>query len=240
MENSFMIIISLIFGAIFGSFITAASYRLPRNETMLTRSHCPQCNKTLKILSLIPIFSWIFQKGKCSNCGAKISLRYPITEVLTSILFLLSYLRFGFNWNTILFNGIIVICLIMLISDLETYIIPDSTQIFLLIFSLIFIFYNEFNILYSVFSAIIYFGLIFISGLFVEKLKKKDSIGGGDIKFITISGLILGISLLPIFFLLSGAFGLIFGLLWKKIKKNEYFPFGPALIVAFLILIFYI
>ena len=237
MESSFFIIFSLIFGAVFGSFITAASYRLPKNESMLTRSHCPKCNKPLKIKSLIPIFSWLFQKGKCLNCKAKISVRYPITELTTSLLFLISYLRFGFNWNTVIFDLIIVVCLIMIISDLETYIIPDSMQISLLILSLIFIYYNNFDILYSVISAIVYFGIIFLSGCIVEKWKKKDAIGGGDIKFITIAGLVLGVSSLPFFFLFSGIFGVIFGLLWKKIKKNEYFPFGPALVVSFLSLL---
>ena len=204
---------------------------------MLTRSHCPKCNQPLKIKSLIPIFSWLFQKGKCLNCKAKISVRYPITELTTSLLFLISYLRFGFNWNTVIFDLIIVVCLIMIISDLETYIIPDSMQISLLILSLIFIYYNNFDILYSVISAIVYFGIIFLSGFIVEKWKKKDAIGGGDIKFITIAGLVLGVSSLPFFFLFSGIFGVIFGLLWKKIKKNEYFPFGPALVVSFLSLL---
>lgn len=240
MENIFYIIISLVFGSVFGSFITATSYRLPRNESMWTRSHCPVCNKKLKPISLIPIFSWLLQGGKCLNCGTKISLRYPLTEIITSILFLLSYLKFGYDFNTILFDLFIVICMIMIITDLETYTIPDSTQVALLFTSLIFIFYNNFDPLYSVFSAIIYFLLIFICGLIVEYWKKKDAIGGGDIKLITICGLVLGISLLPLFFLFSGLFGLIFGLIWKIIKKNEYFPFGPALVASFLFLIFYL
>ena len=240
MENIFYIIMSLVFGSVFGSFITAISYRLPRNESMWTRSHCPICNKKLKAISLIPIFSWFIQGGKCLNCGTKISLRYPLTEIITSILFLLSYLKFGYNYNTILFDFFIVICMIMIVSDIETYTIPDSTQIALLITTLTFIFYNKFDPLYSVFSAIIYFLLIFICGLIVEKWKKKDAIGGGDIKLITICGLLLGIDVLPLFFLFSGLFGLIFGLIWQKVKKNEYFPFGPALITAFLFLVFYL
>ena len=184
--------------------------------------------------------AWLLQGGKCLNCGTKISLRYPLTEIITAILFLSSYLKFGYNFNTILVDVFIVICMIMIITDLETYTIPDSTQLALLFTSLIFIFYNNFDPLYSVFSAIIYFLLIFICGLIVEYWKKKDAIGGGDIKLITICGLVLGISLLPLFFLFSGLFGLIFGLIWKIIKKNEYFPFGPALVASFLFLIFYL
>ena len=240
MENTFYIIISLIFGSVFGSFITAASYRLPRNETMWTRSHCPKCNKTLKPISLIPIFSWLFQKGRCLNCGEKISIRYPLTEIITAILFLLSYLKFGYNFNTIIVDAFIVIGMIMIVSDLETYTIPDSTQLALLITAIIFNLYNGFDLLYSTFSALIYFAMIFISSLIVSKWKKKDAIGGADLKLITICGLVLGILALPLFFLFSGLFGIVFGLAWQKIKKNEYFPFGPALIASFLFLIFYL
>ena len=97
-----------------------------------------------------------------------------------------------------------------------------------------------FDLLYSTFSALIYFAMIFVSSLIVSKWKKKDAIGGADLKLITICGLVLGILALPLFFLFSGLFGIVFGLAWQKIKKNEYFPFGPALIASFLFLIFYL
>ena len=133
-----------------------------------------------------------------------------------------------------------VIGMIMIVSDLETYTIPDSTQLALLITAIIFNLYNGFDLLYSTFSALIYFAMIFVSSLIVSKWKKKDAIGGADLKLITICGLVLGILALPLFFLFSGLFGIVFGLAWQKIKKNEYFPFGPALIASFLFLIFYL
>ncbi len=236
-SSMFCIALSLIFGAIFGSFITAASYRLPRNENMFTRSKCPKCNTILKNISLIPIFSWIFQGGKCLNCKAKISIRYSLTEIITAILFLISYLKFGNTFNTIIVNTIIVSCMIMIVSDLETYIIPDSTQITLLISTIILIIYNKWDLLTSVISGSLYFLMIFITATIVEKWKKKDAIGGGDVKFITIAGMILGIQNLPTFFLFSGFIGVVFGLIWTKITKKEYFPFGPALILSYLFLL---
>lgn len=239
--NGIFIIFSLLFGACFGSFATMASYRLPRNEDIFfKKSYCPKCGKSIGFFSLIPIFSWIFQGGKCSECKSKISIRYPIIEVITSLSFLLSYLIFGVSYNTIIVDLIIVVCMIMMVSDLENYIFPDSMQVALLVLVLCFIFYNGFDIFYSVISAIIYFSIIMLTGFIVEKWKKKDAIGGGDIKFITIVGLVLGIDFLPIFLFLSGIIGVIFGLIWKKVTKNEYFPFGPALILSFLFILFFL
>ena len=233
-------IFSLFFGACFGSFITMLSYRLPRNEDIVfKKSYCPTCNQPIKLWSLIPILSWIFQGGECSNCGAKISIRYPLIEIATAIMFYLSYLKFGVDWNTIIFDMIIVVCFTMFISDLETYILPDSLQISLLVLSLAFIFYNHFDILQSVISAFLYFIIIYITAYIVSKWKKKDSLGGGDIKFITVAGLILGLNNLTMFLFLAGLFGIIFGLIWKIFKKNDYFPFAPALIFSYLLLIYF-
>ncbi|HSQ97449.1 MAG TPA: prepilin peptidase [Rickettsiales bacterium] len=239
MENIY-IIFSFLFGVCFGSFITLASYRLPKNEDIfIKKSYCPKCKKPLKFFSLIPIFSWIFQKGKCSMCSNKISIRYPLTEITTAILFILSYLKFGANLNTVLFDLIIVVCLIMFITDLETYTLPDSLQISLFLLSLLFIYNNNFDIFYSVLSSFCYFVLIYLVALIVSKWKKKDALGGGDLKFITVAGLILGIYHITIFLFLSGLIGVGFGLIWKKVKKNEYYPFAPALIISFLLLIFF-
>jgi prepilin signal peptidase PulO-like enzyme (type II secretory pathway) len=233
------IVFSLLFGACFGSFVTMASYRLPRNEDIFCKkSYCPKCKKAIKYFSLIPIFSWIFQKGRCSICGIKISIRYPLIEIITSILFLLSYFKFGISFNTIIFDLIIVTCLIMLVADFETYILPDSLQISLLILSLAFIYNNNYDIFYHTCSALLYFLVMYLTALVVSRLKKKDALGGGDLKFITIVGLILGINEITIFLFLSGLIGVIFGLIWKKVKKNDYFPFAPALISSFLLLMF--
>lgn len=238
--NILFIIFSLLFGACFGSFITMASHRLPLNEDIFfKKSYCPKCKKAIKVISLIPIFSWLFQGGKCLNCKAKISIRYPLTEIITSILFLFSYIKFGASFNTIIFDLMIVVCMIMIITDLEHYIIPDSMQICLLLLSIIFIYNNNLDIFYSTISGAVYFFIIAATGYIVEKWKKKEAIGGGDVKFITIVGMILGLNLLPTFLLLSGMIGVIFGLFWKKITKNEYFPFGPALIISFLSLMLY-
>lgn len=239
--NIIYIIFSILFGACFGSFITMASYRLPRNEDIfIKRSHCPNCNNPLKAISLIPVISWLMQGGKCLSCGKKISIRYPLTEIITAFLFLLSYLKFGVSLNTILLDLIIVVCTVMVITDLENYIFPDSMQLSLLVFTLVFIFYNKIDLLQAMLSGFVYFLTFFLSGYLVKLWKKTDAIGWGDIKFVAIVGMLLGTKDLPIFLFTSGVIGVIFGIFWTSITKNKYFPFGPALIVAFLSIFYYI
>ena len=83
---------AIFFGLIFGSFLNVITYRLPNNQSIVSpRSFCPNCKKTIPWFENIPIFSWIRLKGKCSNCKQLISIKYPLTEVLTGILFLLSF-----------------------------------------------------------------------------------------------------------------------------------------------------
>ena len=87
-----------ILGLVFGSFYNVVGYRLPNNMSIaFPASHCPNCNHKLKFYELIPVLSYIFLKGKCSSCKKRISIFYPFFELLTAILFTISYLIFGFN-----------------------------------------------------------------------------------------------------------------------------------------------
>ena len=97
---------SLLFfalGTIFGSFYNVVAYRLPKGESIIyPSSHCPNCNHQLKPLELIPILSYILQKGKCINCKSKISIFYPISEIICGLLFMICYLSFGFSLELII------------------------------------------------------------------------------------------------------------------------------------------
>ena len=166
----------------------------------------------------------------------KKSFEYFFIKIVTFIIFFISYLRFGFSYNTIIFDLIVIDCLIMIMTDLKRYFVKNICLLFLLLLSTIFIIYNDFNIIYSIFSSFVYFFMIFIVKIITEKITKHNVIGSSDIKIISIFGLLLGIEYLPYFLFLSGIVGLFFGLFWKKFKKVEYFPFFPSLILSFFIL----
>ncbi len=119
------------FGCVVGSFLNVCIYRMPRNESVVTPpSHCPHCNYSIPWYLNIPLFTWLFLKGKCANCGAPISIRYFLVELLTGVAFLGCWLSFGPSaWVAlalcILMAGFIVATFI----DLEYFIIPDEITI---------------------------------------------------------------------------------------------------------------
>ena len=105
-------------------------YRLPKGESIVfPPSHCPKCNHKLTFFELIPILSYVFQKGKCKKCHQKISLFYPIFEALTGILFVLSYLSYGLSYELIIVLTFISMMIIIVVSDYNYLIIPDSVLI---------------------------------------------------------------------------------------------------------------
>ena len=233
-----------VLGLCMGSFVTMASYRFALEgekikDLLFKRSHCVKCKNELGVKNLIPVFSWIFQKGKCSFCQNKISIRYPLIEIFSAVSFLLVYYFFGavFNAKLIVILLITTALIIAIITDLEGYFIPDSVQIIL--FFLIVIYHliapDEHKVSYYFLSAFFFiiFGLILHYGFLF--FTKKDGIGMGDVKFFAIVGLLIGVSYFAIFMFLSGVFGILFGLVWQKITKNKIFPFAPALIMSLIL-----
>jgi leader peptidase (prepilin peptidase)/N-methyltransferase len=234
----------VVFGLIFGSFASLISYRLARKQPIVfTRSKCVNCGVVLKIKNLIPLFSWLFQRGKCSNCKAKISLRYPMIEASFVLVFLTIFFAQNQqpNIQTLLYCFIAGTLLVMMIVDLEEYFIPDSTQIFLAILAVIFVHLNFGpNAMFArLGDAFLYLGFgiaVFAFFYFTSGIK---ALGIDDMKFFFIIGFLLGINNFLSFMILSGIFGVIFGSIWQKIKNDETFPFAPALCAAaFLCLLF--
>jgi leader peptidase (prepilin peptidase) / N-methyltransferase len=234
------LLLIIISGLCAGSFITMASYRLAvQNENtaklIFSRSSCPSCNNILKIRSLIPIFSWIFQRGKCTFCHKKISIRYPLIEFSMTAIFVIIYKTSGEIMNIQLLFMLLmaVFLMIMVITDLENYFIPDITQIGFSILVLVFHgVNNDFRYAYYFISAglFILFGMILDYGFLL--FTKKKAIGIDDIKFFGIAGLLLGVDQFPVFMIGNGAAGLIFGLIWQKVTKDPVFPFAPALVIS--------
>ena len=228
----FISIFMFIMGTIFGSFYNVVGYRLPKGESIVfPPSHCPKCNHKLTFFELIPILSYVFQKGKCKKCHQKISLFYPIFEALTGILFVLSYLSYGLSYELIIVLTFISMMIIIVISDYNYLIIPDSV---LIIFgSLLLIEILLINGLNAALLALLDGILAFITMFLLKKLGdfifKKESMGGGDIKLLFLFGMVLSypIAILSIF--VGSLIGLPIALLILYKKKDHVIPFGPFL-----------
>ena len=118
-------------GAIFGSFYYVVAYRLPKGESIVyPSSHCPNCNHRLGPLELVPIFSYLFQLGRCKSCKCKISIFYPLFEIVCGLLFGFAYLSYGFNFELLIVLTFVSMIMIIMLSDYYYMIISDEVLIF--------------------------------------------------------------------------------------------------------------
>ena len=227
-----------------GSFASLLSYRLIHKQPIIfARSECINCGCKLGIKNLIPLFSWIFQCGKCSKCHSKISLRYPLIELSFLISFLTVYLVLGreLNLRMMFYFAIAATLIVMCVIDLEEYFIPNSAQYILATLATILVIMEGGNnaALINVKAAFLYAGFGIALWIFFYFTAHLEAIGIDDIKFFFIAGLMLGTKNFLTFMILSGVFGIVFGALWQKIKKDQTFPFAPALCLsAFICLLF--
>lgn len=245
-------IVFFLFGLVFGSFYNVVGYRLPKKESLaFPSSHCTVCNHKLGPLELIPVFSFLFLGGKCKKCKTKISWYYTIFELLTGILFMLSYLKFGLTAECFISLVLVSVLIIIIISDYKYFIIPDEIIIVGIVLITIGAFARgglsaeNFDFLLALKDAgitigygILSFGFMFVLKLVGDFLFKKESMGGGDIKLMFVIGMVLGFPLSIVSIFLSSFIALPIALIITYKKSNHEIPFGPFLSVATLILYF--
>ncbi len=260
-----------IFGLIIGSFLNCVIYRLARPNFSLWknlgglkgRSYCPHCKNRLIWLDLIPIFSFLFLKGKCRYCHKKISIQYPIVEILTGLIFLLIFNHsagrfalvlgqnaqifehFGFSVLNLLFLFYISsVLIIIFIYDLKYYLIPDKVLFPTIAIALLYrLFY--FSLIWDYLLAVLIASGFF---LFIFLISKGRWMGFGDVKLAILLGLFLGFPNILVGLFLSFFFGAIIGLALiilnlpaqaGKIGLKSEIPFAPFLITGTFIAMFF-
>ena len=229
-----------ILGLIVGSFSNVCIYRIPKNESIIyPASHCLKCRTTIKPVDNIPLLSYVLLKGRCRNCGSKISIQYPIVELLTGIIYLIIYLIYGLSIQSLIYIILSSALIIIAFIDLNEMIVPDVISLPGIGVGLILSFFVPYiKFINSVSGVVVGGGIILIIALVGSMIFKKEAMGGGDVKLAAMIGAFLGwrytiISLLAGFF--SGALiGIV--LILSKIKKREdAIPFGPFLALGALI-----
>ena len=126
MPNGLLVAATAALGLIFGSFGTVVAYRVPRGESVVTgRSKCPSCGHTITALENIPFFSYVFLRGRCRNCGVRISPRYPLIELATGVLFALAAAKFGWSIETFAYAGLFWALVVLTVIDLNHRTLPD-------------------------------------------------------------------------------------------------------------------
>lgn len=247
-------LIVVFLGLALGSFATALCYRLPRDLSMITKVHsqCPSCGHNLDVCDLIPLFSWIFLRGKCRHCQASIGGQYPLIELATLALCLLFYSAYGLKPET----GAIFILAPVLVSiidiDLRYKIIPDSLNLAIFGGGVVALAVNA-AMAASPAAFIMTQGAPALGGALIYGLGslllrqtagfilKREAMGLGDVKFFAAAGFWLGLSAnaASMLMIVSGMSGVLLALAWKKRTGEAEVPFGPSLIIAFIAVLWF-
>lgn len=233
--SPFMIIylslISFILGLVMGSFCNAWAWRIVNGEKIQKgRSHCPKCGHTLAAADLVPLFSWLFLKGRCRYCKEPISKRYPLAELISGLWYLSMILRFGFSLTALRFFILGSLLLVLSLVDIDTMELPGGLMTAAAAASLIRLAENLSNwksMAWGLVPAVVLLGIVLI----MDKILGKESMGGGDIKLLAVLGLHLGAAQTVLLLMISCVIGLVAAGLANKDRETP-FPFGPSLALA--------
>lgn len=234
MEKLYLTIFFL-FGVVMGSFYHVVATRLSNDESIIfPRSHCPKCHHFLKWYENIPVFSYLFLRGKCSHCHSRIPISYLIVEVITGLLFMVCFHSFKFTLDLAVALIFVSTLIIVIVSDIEYMIILDEVLAFgTLSIILIYIFgYGLEATAYHVYHGIGAFIAMYSIKILGDKAFKKESLGGGDIKLMFLFGLVIGfpMAICSIFLATFIAFPIALIILFSN--KENIIPFGPFLSIA--------
>lgn len=238
------IIISIIFGAMVGSFLNVCIFRLPKEESIVwPGSHCPQCNKPIKFYDNIPLISYLLLRGKCRNCKKPISFQYPLVEGITALCSLCLFIKYGPSLSYLFFFAFVAALIVITVIDLYHQIIPDVISLpgigVGLIASFILPQITFFN---SLIGVLLGGGSLFIVGTLYQWIFKREGMGGGDVKLLAMIGAFLGWKAVILTILLSSLIGSITGIIIMVLKGKDFkyaIPFGPFLSLGAVISLFY-
>lgn len=229
-----------ILGLCVGSFLNVVIHRVPNLKSIVhPRSHCTQCQQQLPTWANIPLLSYLYLGGISACCHTKISLRYPLIELLCTALTIFVTYQYGLSFKTgmiLLFTWSLIV---LVFIDIEHMILPDRLTLPLIWVGLLINTQNVFTSTNSaIFGAILGYSLFWIIGYVFKRIRGIDGLGRGDYKLLALLGAWLGWESLPLILLFSSSSGLIYALghhVFTQQKISQPIPFGPFLGLAGLI-----
>ncbi|MCK9615112.1 MAG: prepilin peptidase [Candidatus Omnitrophica bacterium] len=261
-------ILVFILGSCVGSFLNVCIHRLPKDISIIKpRSFCPHCKQMIRWYDNIPILSYLILKGKCRACNAAISLRYPFVELVTAVIFLVLYAHFGLCWNLIKYLFFFCFLIVVSFIDIDYHAIPAYLCFVAIAVGLFFdiratIVYLKagmpldfkFLPIFRAFRALLFglgftylfklFGDIFINIYLALRKKEsiegeKESLGLGDVDFMGVVGIFLGIKAVIFVFFLAPFFALLYSVVAMVFKKSHLIPYLPYLSLASVAMFFW-
>jgi leader peptidase (prepilin peptidase)/N-methyltransferase len=220
-------LILFVYGIVIGSFVNVLIYRLPKHEDFVKiRSHCMSCGYQLRWFDLIPIVSWVIYKGRCRNCGQKISAQYPLIEALNGVVYVLVGIVYGISVDTVLICLAASALIAISVIDYRTMVIPAGLNYTICILGIIrmAVDYKNFaNYLLGFVSVALFLFILYT-------ISKGRWIGGGDIKLMAATGLLVGWKLNILAFFLGCIYGSVIHIIRMRVShKGHVLALGPYL-----------
>lgn len=237
-------IMAFTLGAVVGSFLNVCICRMPRDESVVSPpSRCPNCAYRIRWYDNIPLVSYLLLRGKCRGCGARISLQYPLVEMLNALLTLALFLRFGPSLTFLalfLFSSALVVITFI---DIEHQIIPDEISLSGIVIGFLFSFFLPWQSwLNSLAGILLGGGSLLLVAWGYHRLTGKEGMGGGDIKLLAMMGAFLGWKAVPFIIFVASLVGSLLGVSMMLLQKRDAklaIPFGPYLAFAAVLYVFY-
>ena len=235
--TAYCLVLAFIMGAAVASFLACMGWRKCNGESVLKgRSHCDSCGHVLSAHDLIPILSYVKNKGRCRYCKAPIGPMNLIGEIVVAVAFVLTTMKYDISVKLV--PMLLFICILYLVSvtDIYVQIIPDGYLLFAILVRFIYYFVFEGfqwqSLLMLLVDGFAVSVPLLLLVLLMEKIWKKEAMGGGDIKLLFVTGMYIGWAenLLALFF--ACIIGIIAGVVQQKkadTDESVYFPFGPSI-----------
>lgn len=245
---SFVVITSFLFGLCFGSFLNVLVYRLPLKKSLLEPpSSCPSCKTRLGLVELIPLIGYLLLRGRCRHCKAKISLRYPLVELATGLLFGAVFYYFGFTIDAFFYLILLYLLLGIALIDLEHRIVPNVLVTAGLIGGVLLLLPAAASFLFELPGWLIVergapdaLGGLLLGGavMLIIIAASRGGMGAGDLKLMAMIGLFVGLRGTVVVMMLGFLFGALVGLAFiilGRLTRKDALPFAPYLSLAALI-----
>ncbi len=242
--STMLALFAFMFGAVVGSFLNVCIYRLPLEQSVVSPgSRCMGCGTAIRWYDNIPILSWLVLQGRCRSCKVPFSIRYPLVELLTGLLAVALFLKFGLSPSLVVMFLFCAALVVITFIDFDHQIIPDEISLPGIIIGFLCSFFlpghgwlsSLFGIMVGWGSlALIFYGYLWLTG--------REGMGGGDAKLLAMMGAFLGLQAVPFIIFASSLVGTVAGLSIMAVQRKDRhlaIPFGPYLALGAVLYIFF-
>jgi leader peptidase (prepilin peptidase) / N-methyltransferase len=225
-----------LIGASIGSFLNVSIYRLPRRESLVwPASHCTSCGRTLAWYENVPVVGWLALRGRCRTCGERISIVYPIVELVTAAVFVSGYLIYG--WTPLLAVRLAFACamIVLFVIDLQHQILPNIITVPGIVIGFVLSFLMAPGWLSSLLGIVLGGGVLFAIMELYARARGFEGLGMGDVKMLAMIGAVLGWPLMLLTLVLASFAGSIVGIGMMATRRGGMqtaLPFGTFLAVG--------